>query len=359
MTPVRSRPFACRTAILSGLLAALLSVPAFADDAADVTKLMRSGQLGPALTKVETALRKSPRDPQLRFLKGVILTEQNKTAEAIAVFFKLTEDHPSLPEPYNNLAVLYAAAGQYDKARTALDAAIRTNPSYATAYENLGDIHAKLASQAYDKALQLDSDNSTAKSKLTLVHSLVGNMNDAVLAQAPTAEAAPAAVKPKPAEKPAPVTAPAKSEPVTAAKTKPEAKPEIKPEAKTEAKPEAKPSVDADGEREQVMEAVNGWAKAWSTRDVQGYLSHYGSDFRIPGGQSRKRWEEGRRDRIVNKERITVTVNDPKVTINGNKASVKFRQTYVSDSFTANTNKTLVLSRQNGKWLIQQELAGN
>ena len=160
-------------------------------------------------------------------------------------------------------------------------------------------------------------------------------------------------------EKPAPIEAPAKPEPATAAKAKPEAKPEVKPEAKSAAKPEAKPAADADGEREKVLEAVNGWAKAWSTRDVQGYLNHYGPDFRIPGGQSRKRWEEERRARIVDKESITVTVGDPKVTINGNKASVKFRQTYVSDSFTANTNKTLVLSRQNGKWLIQQELAGN
>jgi ketosteroid isomerase-like protein len=183
-------------------------------------------------------------------------------------------------------------------------------------------------------------------------------MDNAMLAQAPAAEAPVAPVKPKPVEKPAPVEAPAKSEPATAAKAKPEAKPEIKPEAKPAAKPEAKPSVDADAERE-VMEAVNGWAQAWSTRDVQGYLNHYGSDFRTPGGQSRKRWEEDRRIRIVGKERITVTIGDPKVTISGNRASVKFRQTYVSDSFTANTNKTLMLSRQNGKWLIQQELAGN
>ena len=51
--------------------------------------------------------------------------------------------------------------------------AIRTNPSYATAHENLGDIYAKLASQAYNKALQLDAANATSvKPKLALIREL-------------------------------------------------------------------------------------------------------------------------------------------------------------------------------------------
>ena len=87
-------------------------------------------------------IRDRPKDAQGRFLKGQILTEMNKPADAIAVFTKLTEDYPELPEPYNNLAVLYAQQKQYDKARTALEMAIRTHPSYAIAYENLGDVYA-------------------------------------------------------------------------------------------------------------------------------------------------------------------------------------------------------------------------
>ena len=79
-------------------------------------------------------------------MKGLILTEQGKPADAIKIFTGLTEDYPELPEPYNNLAVLYASQGQYDKARTALEMSIRTHPSYATAHENLGDIYAKMAS---------------------------------------------------------------------------------------------------------------------------------------------------------------------------------------------------------------------
>jgi len=89
----------------------------------------------------------------MRFNKGLILTEQKKVPDAIRIFSSLSEDYPDLPEPYNNLAVLYASQGQYEKARDALEAAIRTHPSYSTAHENLGDIYAKMASQAYGKAL--------------------------------------------------------------------------------------------------------------------------------------------------------------------------------------------------------------
>ncbi len=370
------RPALNKTVALSGLLAALLAAPVFADDLADVTRLLKNGQYAEALGRADAFLGKNPRDAQMRFLKGVILTEQNRSNEAITVFTKLTEDYPALPEPYNNLAVLYAAAGQYEKARAALDAAIRTNPSYATAYENLGDVHAKLASQAYDKALQLDSANSVAKSKLTLVRSLVGSLNGSAPkvaaapnvpavakvtppAPAPTAPAsAPkvAAASPAPAvqAKPAPVAVPAK--PVVVAKQdaiKPEA---AKPEP---VKREPKPTPTANVERDDVLSAVHGWAKAWSAQDVKSYLNFYGSDFQTPNGQARKAWEDDRRARIAGKGRISVKVESPQVAVNGNSATVKFRQVYASDRLTANTRKTLTLTKHGGKWLIKQESTGS
>ena len=360
----RFRPALNRTLALSGLLSVLLVAPAFADDLADVAKLMRAGQHAQALSKADAFLGKNPRDAQMRFLKGVILTEQNKSSEAITIFTKLTEDFPALPEPYNNLAVLYAAAGQYDKAAAALEAAIRTNPSYATAYENLGDVHAKLASQAYDKALQLDSGNSTAKSKLTLVRSLVGNMNAPKTLERPwvampprrvpvlttTPRGAPPPIGAAPAQKPAaaaPTPKPAPAPVVAASKPKEPAGHEPKPAPK------------ADNERDDVLAAVHGWAKAWSAQDVKDYLNYYGSDFRTPGGKARKAWEDERRSRIVGKGRITVQVESPQVTLNGNTATVKFRQIYLSDRLKANTRKTLVLEKRGGKWQIRQESTGS
>src|SRR6266478_4423624 len=114
---------------------------------------LQTAALGAALLALAlqcgVAIADNPRDARARFLKGLILTEQNKPNDAIKVFTALTDDYPELPEPYNNLAVLYASQGQYDKARKSLEMAIRTHPSYAIAHENLGDVYAKMASEAY------------------------------------------------------------------------------------------------------------------------------------------------------------------------------------------------------------------
>jgi Flp pilus assembly protein TadD len=150
---------------LLGTLAALSSQ---ADEYADTNQLVRANKFTEALAKVDSYLAGKPADPQMRFLKGVIQRNLGQTAAATATFTKLTEDYPELPEPYNNLAVLYAGQGQYDKARVTLEMAVRTNPNYATAHENLGDVYVRLASQAYNKALLLDSSNKTVPPKLTM-----------------------------------------------------------------------------------------------------------------------------------------------------------------------------------------------
>ncbi len=149
---------------------------AVADEYSDVSQLMRSGKPAEALKKIELHLTTKPRDPQMRFFKGLIQRDAGQSGEAIATFTALTEEYPELPEPYNNLAVLFAALNQLEKARAALEMAIKTNPSYAVAYENLGDVHARLASQSYDKALQLDASNASVPPKLALVREMFGQV---------------------------------------------------------------------------------------------------------------------------------------------------------------------------------------
>ncbi|MBI2744184.1 MAG: tetratricopeptide repeat protein [Burkholderiales bacterium] len=151
---------------LLAISACLGSGMAVADEYSEVGQMLRAGRLTEAQTRVDRALAAKPRDPQMRYFKGVIQRESGQSAEALATFTKLTEDYPELPEPYNSLAVIHAAQGEFDKARVALEMAIRANPGYATAHENLGDIHARLAQQAYCKALQLDATNSSVRSRL-------------------------------------------------------------------------------------------------------------------------------------------------------------------------------------------------
>ena len=159
-------------AVIFGL-AVGISAPLLAETLTDVQRLIKQGQYPQALAAVDVYLGSSPDDVQASFLKGVIYGEMNRTDEAIAVYTKLTEDYPEFPEPYNNLAVLYASQKQYDRARMALEMAIQAHPSYATAYENLGDLYAKLASQAYGKAVQLEGASKSAKAKLLLARDLI------------------------------------------------------------------------------------------------------------------------------------------------------------------------------------------
>ncbi len=146
----------------------------YVDDYTKVTKLVSAKQLKEALVDADRYLEGKPKDPQMRFIKGVILTEMGQSADAISLFTTLTQDYPELPEPYNNLAVLYAAENQFVQARIALEMAIRTNPSYATAHENLGDVYVKLASQSYSKALELEPTKTTVQPKLALIRTMFG-----------------------------------------------------------------------------------------------------------------------------------------------------------------------------------------
>jgi Flp pilus assembly protein TadD len=306
-----------------------------ADDLQDAQQLLQSGQRDQALERVNKILAGKPKDPQARFLKGVILTEQGKQAEAIDIYTKLTQDYPNLPEPYNNLAVIYAGQGQYEKARTALEQSIRTHPSYATAYENLGDVYAKLASQAYGKALQLDASNTGAQNKLSLVRELTGGgAKPATLAKADAAKPAEPAEAPKVAAVEPPK--PAEAKPVPA--------------------PLPAPSADPSAE---VLEAVKAWADAWSRKDSDAYLAYYAKDFDPPGSESRADWEKARRQRIEAPKSISVSVDSPKVTMRGNnEAAVTFRQNYRSDKLKSSNRKTLDMVKTENGWQIRKEQAG-
>lgn len=325
-----------------------------ANDYAEITQLLKAGKAAEALTKADQRLSATPRDPQLRFLKGVAQADSGKPADAVATFTKLTEDYPELPEPYNNLAVLYANQNQLDKARTALEMAIRTNPSYATAHENLGDIYAKLASQAYNKALQLDAANATSvKPKLALIRELFSA--DIAKGAKPTAAApAPAVVATqRPAPAPAPAAAPAPTPAPAATAAAPAATPAPAPAAVPDAAKQ-----EAAKDAKEVTAAVQAWAAAWAAKDMKAYLGAYGKDFDPPGRMTRAAWEKEREARIVGKSKITVQVSDLNVSVNGNKATARFRQAYSADSLNVSSRKTLDLVESNGRWLIVREATG-
>ena len=334
-----------------------------ADEYGDVDSLLGAGRLAEANQKADQFLSAKPKDARMRFLKGLVLSEQGKSNDAIAVFVKLTEDHPELPEPHNNLAVLYSKQGQYEQARRSLEAAIRTNPSYATAYENLGDVYAKLASQAYSRALQIDG-SSTAKvsPKLAMIRDLFSPMTRseppvAVAAAKPAPVPAPApapvvvAAAPKPAPVPAPAPAPA---PVAAPAPAPVAKPV--PAAPAPAPTASSPAA-ATEDTKVVQSAVLAWATAWASKDMDAYFASYTHDFN--GGKTRAAWEAERCARITSKRSISVNLSDFDIRVQGDKAVVQVRQAYSADALKVSSRKRLDLVRVSGRWLIQKESTGS
>ncbi len=304
----------------------------------DATASFKKGNNTAALEQVNGYLATKPKDAQGRFLKGLILTELNRTNEAIETFSDLTDEFPELPEPYNNLAVLYANQGQFERAKNSLEMAIRTHPAYATAHENLGDIYAKMASMAYNKALQLDKSNASAQTKLSLVKELFGP------AQA-GAKAKPATMKPTPVASPAqPGTA---VEPVAASKT-----PASTAAAATPTKTPAA-GADANSEYTQIVEK---WAAAWSKQDVDAYLAFYVGDY-APPGANHADWVELRKSRLTKPSFIRVSVSDFDIKMVNKKAVVTFQQRYESNTLKQMTSKTLVLQQIGGVWKIVEEIS--
>lgn len=160
------------TALL--VAAALLAVmPLRADELQDIDKLYRAGDVQQALRKADEAIAAQPRAAQIRFLKGVMLSDLKRNAEAIEVFTALTQDFPELPDPYNNLAVLYAAEGQLPNALVALQTALRNDPKHRAARENLGDVYLALAVQAWTAArVGSKGDDARLQRKLKLAREI-------------------------------------------------------------------------------------------------------------------------------------------------------------------------------------------
>ena len=298
------------------VFASAFVMPAHADVIQDAKSLLSEGRHDAALERIEGHISSNPKDSAARFLKGVALAEAGRRDEGIAVFTALITEFPELPEPHNNLAVLYAAKGDLDQARAYLLEAIRLHPSYATAHENLGDVYGKLAALSYSKALTLDSANHTAREKHALAEKLIGKDTGPRLA---------AAAAPRPAPSPAATSA-------------------------------AAPAAVSTALEQEVLETVSRWSRAWSSQDLDSYLSHYAAAFVPADGRSRDNWTILRRKRVLGPRFIEVDITRPEVTrIDDDRARVTFHQSYRSDSYADQVIKTLDLVRQGERWKILSE----
>ena len=323
-----------------------------ADDFKSIMQLIEKGEKEKAAQQIDQYLKTNPNDPQVIFIKGVVNAELGKYNEAIQAFTYLTEKHPSLPEPFNNLAVLYAELGDYDKAQKALESAIKTHPSYATAHVNLGDLYTKRATVAYNKALEIDKTNVQAKTKLSLIKKLF-NANDIKAPVNPVSTPVQVAANNDVAKKPVITqTAPPNSTQMSAVAATPALKnppQEVAP---------VKNNTSNNNEAE-IITFITEWAEAWSSKNINGYLSKYSPNFKTPNGESFADWQDSRKNRILGKDIITVEVSEPKISRKGDSfAQVTFKQKYTSNKLSQISSKTLILRKDGAAWLIEQEYSG-
>lgn len=293
----------------------------YAGELDDIQLLLNKKQYSAALTRIDNFIAGNQRHAQARFLKGFILTEMGRSNEAIEIFSTLSTDFPRLPEPYNNLAVLYAQQGQFEKARDTLQLAIQANPSYAIAHENLGDLYARLASEAYKKAAKLDDKNPTVQSKLKLVQHII--QTDQVTREQK--------ITPTPAPSPIALSLPRATEAVKA-------------------------SLDLKSTQKLIETVIKTWASDWSHKNIDAYLAAYSTSFRSFDGKDFIEWSKERRERITESRALNVQLSDIKVEmVSRTWAKVRMRQSVISDKTSTNTNKMLVMQKTGDSWLIERE----
>ncbi len=334
---------------LLGLASALLlSSPCFALERSDVLLAAQTNEPG-LLAMAEIYLNSHPDDQEILLVKGVALVRAGREEEAKNLFVRMADKNPASPEVLNNLAVIYANAGDTTKALMTLKAAIQTHPSYAAAQENMSDLYAHMAAQAYSRAL----DNASPAKRPDLV--LLTRLYD------PPAPAIPVNASPVLASAPAPAkTAGSTAKPVPPARPGPAAPVAVTP-VKTSA-PAAMPKpamADTSSGPAEVAERIQAWASSWQKGDVETYLSLYSPSFSPENGSSLAQWKAQRRIRLDPRRKISVEYEALEVSRDTADRSVlvaDFIQTYQSLNYRDRVKKQLHWRQSNGQWQITREI---
>ena len=300
------------------LIAVLLFVFTFSHysfaDISKLNKLIEEKDYLAAKKIVEQLLNSDKENPQLLFIDGVLLSELGEIDEAINVFVSLTKSHPALPEPYNNLAVLYAQNGNFDLAKIALEKSIKTHPSYATAHINLGDLYTRMASESYNQALQIDKSNKNAKTKLSLIKELFNfqpiNKNIVLTEDS---------------------------------------------EQKSQSLNEIKNIEKIINEKIFVM--IDNWKNAWMSQNFDQYIGYYSDNFKNNKGMDLEKWKQFRKPRVINKPSINLKLENIEISKNKNLYSVSFTQIYQSGDIDSTTKKTLLIELIDDQLKIVNEIS--
>jgi len=324
-----------------------------------VAQSLASGDVRVATSQLEGLSSEERTSIRGRLLEASLLAASGKLNEAERSYRALIADAPQQPEPYNNLAVLYAEQGQLDKALELLEKAINTNASYATVRDNLSRIYLEKSLSSYAKALRIEQ-----REKAPQLQALY-KTNSVPTTAAPIMVASGKAAVPEPTKVPAPaaVSKPVAPPPAAATETTTVKPTSAKPTSTVATTPVAA-AIQASNNKPQsprpssapVIQAVKEWAQAWQDQNIHAYLASYSEQFTPPQGLSQAKWKAQRQRRLSRPGHIEVTLDDIAVGFDdATHARVEFIQGYRSDTYRDKTRKQLLLYGQDGVWQILKE----
>ncbi|WP_415894973.1 tetratricopeptide repeat protein [Neptuniibacter sp. PT34_22] len=352
-------------------------------------KLSQQGNHQEALAKINTFLAQQPNLPSAQLTKGIILSNKGDKAAAKAIFQSLMKSHPDRPEAFNNLAVIYSEEGNFPQAIETLQQAFQTHPSYAQVHVNLKELYATLASQAYNKALDLSAaEQGPNLAMINQAPTIQGSNATSSIAAAPKqpvilaaveeVKAEPQPVKPVEPKKEIPVVTVSAPEPKTEAPAKAEEKPivvavseptvvaatteksSVKEAAdikeQTNATPNA-PKLETQALPEsEVLAHINNWADAWRNKNHAGYVNSYTALYRPNAKLNHQQWVKQRAQRLSKPKFIRVELNQINIKmLRENLAEARFNQHYQSDNYKDAVKKRLMLVKVDDQWKISLE----
>ena len=277
--------------------------PAAAQSLDDLQSLLERKSYAAAAETGAALLQRNPDGERVRFLTAYALQMNGQTEQAVAMYRALIADNPRLPEPRNNLAMIYLDQGDYDRASQMLVDALNSHPSYATAYENLSRIYKGIASEAYRRAVSESSEPSKYRHDIELL---------------------------------------------------PLARLESLPPG-TEAAASETSAIELANRETLLFERVRRWARAWSDKDFDAYTGFYAPGYRADFA-SHEQWLEQRRSRILRPGDIRVDVSDFEIRSQSeNRAIIDFKQAFDSPTYSDRVVKRLVLNRFGAQWQITDE----
>ncbi|EPJ52243.1 MAG: hypothetical protein OFPI_14590 [Osedax symbiont Rs2] len=351
--------------------------------------MTQRGEHRNAMAAINTFLAENPNNLEADLTKGLVLNNMGEVKEAESLLRNAIARHPTSPELYNNLAVIYSDQGDYGKAIETLLLAFSTHPSYAQVNENLREVYSSVASLAYNRALDLNSDTKQTPNLIVLrrisspslpavAHA---SLSSSIVSNSPDKKEL-SSVTPISAAKQPAVSVTESTKPIVVAARKQVALPIPKlsdPEPEVEiAKLVIKPAKKAPAVKQSIVrvdtnnttktakaqgsstvaaiKAVNRWSWTWSTQNVNAYLGSYVEGYKPKSSVSHTQWRKIRTSRLTKPAFIKVKLSNIKSTrVSSGVVQVTFLQKYQANTYKDQTKKMLTLKRVGAKWLISKE----